>query len=82
MVVTILTPDAHIYEGQADAVTLPGTDGSLQVLDNHAPLIAILQRGVISVKQRGEEKRFQTTGGVAEILRNRVSVLAEGIINT
>ncbi len=81
MVVTILTPDAHVYEGQADAVTLPGTDGTLQVLDNHAPLIAILQSGVISVKQKNEERRFKTTGGVAEVLRNRVSVLAEAIIN-
>ena len=74
----ILTPDAHVYEGDADVLTLPGVDGSFQILNGHAPMIAILQRGTITVKAGGKEQHFHTGGGVAEITANRVSVLAEG----
>ena len=76
----ILTPDAHVFEGEADVITLPGATGSFQILDNHAPMIAILQKGDIVVKARGgQEQHFQTTGGVVEVADNKVAVLAEGI---
>ena len=79
MQVDILTPDAHVFTGQAEVVTLPGIDGSFQVLEGHAPLVSILQRGQISVKTKTQELHFATSGGVAEVSEGKVSVLAQGI---
>lgn len=80
MHVEILTPDAHVYDGEAEIVTLPGADGSFQIMDNHAPMVSILQAGPVTVKTRTGELRFNTMGGVAEVSNNRVAVLAEGIL--
>jgi F-type H+-transporting ATPase subunit epsilon len=80
MYVSILTPDSHVFEGDAEVVTLPGTDGLYQVLDSHAPMITTLAKGTIVVKTKGVESRFETNGGVAEILGNRLSILAEGVL--
>lgn len=76
----ILTPDAHIFEGDAEVLTLPGADGSFQILEGHAPMIAILQRGTITVKSRGQEHNYVAAGGVVEVTPGKVAVLAEGIV--
>ena len=80
MHVEILTPDAHVFTGEAEVVTLPGVDGSFQILDHHAPMVSILQAGPVVVKSRTGEQRFNTTGGVAEVTDNKVAVLAESVI--
>ena len=80
MHVEILTPDAHIFDGEAEVVTLPGADGSFQILDNHAPLVSILQPGPVTVKTKTGELRFNTTGGVAEVSNNKLAILAEGVL--
>ena len=55
MTVNILTPDKQLYEGEATYVGLPGTDGSLGILSNHAPLVTTLRNGEITVKTGSEE---------------------------
>ncbi len=45
----IITPEARIFEGQADAVQLPGKDGLFQVLNGHAPLISTLTEGEVKI---------------------------------
>ncbi len=80
MQVEIFTPDKKVYEGEADSVRFPGSEGDFQVLRNHAPLIGILGRGDIRLKRGGQETRYRIDGGVVEVLRNRVIVLAEKIV--
>jgi F-type H+-transporting ATPase subunit epsilon len=80
MHVSILTPDRHIFDGEADVVTLPGAEGSFQILDGHAPMIAILQKGSIEVNQKGTMMHFAATGGVVEVAAGTVSVLAESVV--
>ena len=43
----IITPEAQIFTGEADAVQFPGLDGSFQVMENHAAIIAALSKGVL-----------------------------------
>ena len=77
MTVNILTPDKQLYEGEATYVGLPGTDGSLGILSNHAPLVTTLRKGEITLKTDGEEMTFEVNGGTVEVLNNHVTILAQ-----
>ncbi len=78
MTVEIITPDKELFSGQAKAVTMPGKDGSLGILDNHAPLITSLKEGDVKVTDsNGKELLFPIKGGTAEVLKNKVLILAE-----
>lgn len=76
----ILTPEKKIFEGEVTIATFPGEDGSFQVMDNHAPLIGLLKEGVVEYKSTKEASGNLTiTGGVVEVLKNTVILLAEGV---
>jgi F-type H+-transporting ATPase subunit epsilon len=76
----ILTPERKVFEGNVDIATFPGADGSFQVLDNHAPLISLLTQGVVEYKSKGgPSEKMTITGGVVEVLKNKVILLADGI---
>jgi F-type H+-transporting ATPase subunit epsilon len=78
MKVEIITPEATLFEGDGSFVFLPGSDGSLGVLNNHAPLISSLKKGTVRVKDNaGKEHRFDVTGGTVEVFNNKVTILAE-----
>ena len=72
----IITPDRKVFDGEATSVRFPGTDGSFEVLNNHAPLIAALKEGDVTVTGAGGGT-FHISGGIVEVLRNKVVVLAE-----
>lgn len=78
MLLEIITPDKKLFSGKVKSVKLPGSAGSFGVLKNHAPLISSLKKGVI--KAVDEEKQihsFTVKGGVVEVLKNKITVLAE-----
>jgi F-type H+-transporting ATPase subunit epsilon len=75
----ILTPEKKIFEGDVTIVTFPGADGSFQVMDNHAPLISLLKEGTVEYKSKDSTQQLVITGGVVEVLKNKVIVLADGI---
>jgi F-type H+-transporting ATPase subunit epsilon len=78
MQIEIITPDATLFAGEATYVYLPGSDGSLGVMNNHAPLISSLKKGTLRVKDAsGKEITFDVNGGTVEVLNNKVVVLAE-----
>jgi F-type H+-transporting ATPase subunit epsilon len=77
MTIEIITPDVVLYEGDATYVGLPGSDGSLGILNNHAPLVTTLKAGEIVVKIENNEEVFQVKGGTVEVLNNHVTVLAQ-----
>jgi F-type H+-transporting ATPase subunit epsilon len=79
MQLEILTPEKKIFEGEVTIVTFPGASGSFQVMDDHAPLISLLQEGVVEYKGREGTARVGILGGVVEVLQNKVIVLATGI---
>lgn len=76
MTVEILTPDASLFTGEATYVGLPGSDGSMGILDNHAPLITTLKAGDVVVRTSAGEQTFSVNGGTVEVLQNKVTILA------
>ena len=85
MYLEIITPDEKVFQGEVDSATFPGSDGSFQVLNNHAPMISTLGMGDIKFSRKVEKKVKEThllvEGGIVEILNNKVTVLAEKIYN-
>lgn len=78
MKVEIITPDHSLFNGEAKAVSMPGIDGDLGILDNHAPLITALKAGDVKVTTAdGKDQMFALKGGTAEVLNNKVLILAE-----
>jgi F-type H+-transporting ATPase subunit epsilon len=77
MKVEIITPDKTLFKGEASSVTVPGVDGSMGFLDNHAPLITVLKPGKVEVQTASGEESFEVKGGVVEVMKNTVIVLAE-----
>jgi len=76
MNVQIITPDKNLYDGKADLVTVPGTSGSIGILNNHAPLVSSLKKGEVKVILNEKEEFFKINGGVVEVSQNNVVVLA------
>jgi len=58
MTVDILTPDAKLFSGEATYVGLPGSDGSLGIMNNHAALVTTLQAGQVVVRTSGGDQTF------------------------
>lgn len=78
MTIEIVTPDTTIYTGECTLVQLPGMDGSFEIMNNHAPLISVLKKGKIKVEDRQKQVQFfEVNGGVVEVLKNKILVLAE-----
>lgn len=80
MLLEILTPDKRIYSGEVKLVQLPGTLGSFEILNNHAPIISTLEKGRIKViEESGKKLFFEVDGGVIENKDNKIIVLVESI---
>jgi F-type H+-transporting ATPase subunit epsilon len=78
MFLEITTPDKKVFSGDVNLVQLPGTSGSFEILNDHAPLISTLTKGKIKIID--EEKKtqfFEINSGVVEVLKNKIVVLAE-----
>jgi F-type H+-transporting ATPase subunit epsilon len=80
MYLEILTPEKKVFEGNVVIATFPGSDGSFQIMDNHAPLISLLKEGVVEYKSKDATNSIHITGGVVEVLKNKVVLLADGIV--
>ncbi len=78
MNVEIISPESTLFQGKASFVYLPGSDGSLGVMNNHAPLITSLKKGTVRVKEEsGKELKFEVKGGTVEVFNNKIIILAE-----
>lgn len=75
MYLEIITPDKVLYNGEVTAVQLPGSKGSFEVLNNHAALISSLDKGNVRVKDTTGTHMIEITGGIVEVLNNRIIVL-------
>jgi len=81
MHIELITPDKKVFAGQAVSASFPGSTGSFQVLNQHAPLVSILGRGDVVIDTgAGERKTFVVDGGVVEVLHDQVLVLAEAVL--
>lgn len=78
MDVEIITPDAKLFQGEVNSIKLPGSNGGFEILNNHAPILSTLTSGVISIDVKtGGKQSFQIQGGVIEMQKNKIIVLAD-----
>ena len=77
----IVSQDRMVYQGEADLVSLPGSEGMMGILPNHAPLLTTLKLGVITVRSKGTEEYFTIAGGIAEVQPDIVTILADAAEN-
>jgi len=78
MKLEIITPDKKLFEGEAKSVSVPGSEGSLGILNNHAPMIASLKKGKVKITDNNQQTHnFDINGGVIEVSKNKVIVLAD-----
>jgi F-type H+-transporting ATPase subunit epsilon len=79
MRVTVISPEAAIFDGEADAVTAPAFDGQVGILPRHAPFMTLLGRGPLVVHAGAVTHRFAVDGGFLQAVNNTVRVVAEHV---
>src|SRR5690348_17443738 len=75
----IVTPEKMVVRDTAEELQIPGRNGYLGILPHHAPLITELGAGEISYRLAGQVHHFSVAWGFAEVLPDRVTVLAETV---
>ena len=80
MQLEILTPEHKVYSGKVYGIQLPGIEGSFELLDKHAPIIASLGTGKMKIMKdkNGQTELYEIAGGFVEMLDNKATVLIEG----
>ncbi|MEI6815208.1 MAG: ATP synthase F1 subunit epsilon [Bacteroidota bacterium] len=73
----IITPDKKIFSGEVKSVTVPGAQGTFQVLNNHAPIVSTLMKGTMKYVTTEGETKIPVKSGVIEVLKNKIIVLLE-----
>jgi F-type H+-transporting ATPase subunit epsilon len=79
MRVTIISPEASMFDGEAEAVTAPAFDGQVGILPRHAPFMTLLGEGRLVVRQAGSARAFRVKGGFLQVVDDRVRIVAEQV---
>jgi F-type H+-transporting ATPase subunit epsilon len=73
----LVSPESLLFSGEVEQVDVPGSEGDFGVLANHAPLIAMLRPGILTMVRDGEPMKVVINGGLAEIGPSGLTVLAD-----
>src|SRR6516165_9052741 len=73
----IVTPEKKVVDTAAEEIQIPGKNGYIGILPGHAPLITELSVGEITYRENAAEQRLAVAWGFAEVLPNKVTILAE-----
>jgi F-type H+-transporting ATPase subunit epsilon len=88
----IVSPEATLFSGEIDSVIVPGTSGSFQMLNNHAPIVSTLKEGTVTIsgkmeldenvqnkfkKQDDNTTLFEISSGTVEMRNNKLILLAD-----
>ena len=76
LTVSVISPEAVLFEGTADTVVAPAFDGLVGILTGHAPMMTLLGEGELQVGTGGGQ-RFTVSGGFLQVVDNTVTVLSE-----
>jgi F-type H+-transporting ATPase subunit epsilon len=73
----LVSPEKLVFSGEVEQVDVPGSEGDFGVLAHHAPLIALLRPGILTIRGSGEANRIVVVGGFAEVNEAGLTVLAD-----
>lgn len=77
----ILTPQKTIFNGEIKLLKVPGSQGSFEILKNHAPIISTLEKGQVKiVTNKDEVIQYTIDAGVVQAVDNKITVLAESLL--
>ena len=80
MYLEIISPDKKIFSGNISLAQLPGSTGSFEIMENHAPIVSTLSRGKVRIiTENGKSETFEIGGGIIESNSNKLIILAEEI---
>ncbi|MEM1192116.1 MAG: F0F1 ATP synthase subunit epsilon [Pseudomonadota bacterium] len=74
---SIVSPERELVSKQVSSVDIPGVEGWMGILPNHAPLMTVMAPGVVILKDEGAEEKIFVRGGFAEVTPGGLTVLAE-----
>jgi len=74
--VSVISPEAVLFEGETDSVVAPAYDGEVGILTGHAPLMALLGDGQLCLGA-GAGRRFKVSGGFMQVFNNDVRIVTE-----
>ena len=77
MKLQIVTPDRSVFDGEVEALLVPGSAGPFEILKDHAPILASLSKGEARIRANGKETYYTVSGGFVEFHQNQAVVLAE-----
>lgn len=93
MILEIVSPEAKLFSGEVTSISLPGVDGHFQILNNHAPIVSLLQKGLVKItapsfkfsseseglftKVNDQNYTIAINSGTIEMKDNKVIVLAD-----
>lgn len=76
MEIKILTPEKLLFEGEIKSVKLQGLNGKFEILNNHAPIVSVLVKSDVVIKDMEDnEHAFSIKGGMLEMSDNKISIL-------
>ncbi|MDA9408315.1 MULTISPECIES: F0F1 ATP synthase subunit epsilon [unclassified Bradyrhizobium] len=73
----LVSPEKLAFSGEVDQVDVPGWEGDFGVLAGHAPFVAAVRPGILTIITGGQKQKVIVTGGLAEVSDDRLTVLAD-----
>lgn len=73
----IVSPEKVVFTGAVESVTVPGTKGAFEILNDHAPIISTLQEGMVEYVSGGNKSQLTIKAGFVEVQKNDVNLCVE-----
>ena len=73
----IVSTEKVEFDDYVDSVKVPGVMGNFEILDNHAPIISVLQKGIVEYATKDGKEQLNVSGGFVEVQKNEVSLCVE-----
>src|SRR5947209_11295440 len=73
----LVSPEKLAFSGEVDQVDVPGVEGDFGVLSGHAPIVAAIRPGILTITTGGQHQKIIVLGGLAEMNDNALTVLAD-----
>ncbi|MEP6692951.1 MAG: ATP synthase F1 subunit epsilon [Gemmatimonadaceae bacterium] len=77
LIVSVISPDQTLFQGEATSVVAPAFDGEVGILAGHAPMMTLLGTGVLRLDGGAPGKRFNVSGGFVQVVDDQVRVVTE-----
>ena len=73
----IVSPEKIEFDGETESVLVPGSQGQFEILNDHAPIISTLTKGIVEYSTPEGKQRMDILGGFVEVQQNEVSLCVE-----